>query len=69
MENFVKNFRREPEGAWVCIAPAELTLPAGRIQVTEGSRFVPGTIFMGVDIVKCLDEEAERQGRRAALEK
>ena len=62
MENFVRGFERRPDGSWRCIRFAEVRTALGRIQVAEGTVFVPGTIFMGVDIVKCL-EEAERQGR------
>jgi hypothetical protein len=63
MDNFVRNFERQPNGSWLCIAFAEVRTFSGRIQVAEGSVFMPGTIFMGVDIVKCLEEEAERQKR------
>jgi len=29
--------------------------PGGRIQISPGSRFYPGTIFMGFDIARWLD--------------
>jgi hypothetical protein len=61
--DFIKNFVCEPDGAWTCIANAEITTVMGRIQVAEGTRFTPGTIFMGVDIVRLLEEEAERVRR------
>ena len=63
MHNFIKNFVREPDGSWRCIAPAEISTVMGRIQVTEGSRFAPGTIFMAVDIADMLERERERQFR------
>ena len=56
MENFIKHFRREPDGTWVCISFAEITTPMGRIQVAEGSQFKSGTIFMAFDICRLLDE-------------
>lgn len=33
--------------------------PTGRIQVTPGSRFYRGTIFMGFDVAAWLDTELE----------
>ena len=60
MEDFITHFIREPDGAWRCLSFAEVRIPSGRIQVAEGTRFVPGTVFMGMDIVKYLDEEFER---------
>lgn len=57
MRNFIKHFEREADGAWRCIESGELDSPLGRIQVTVGSRFCPGTSFMGVDLVRWLDEQ------------
>ena len=58
----VRGFRRNADGSWECVAPCTLEGPNGRIQVAEGRRFWPGTLYMGVDIAKWLDAEAERQG-------
>jgi hypothetical protein len=63
MQNFIKNFMREQNGAWTCISGAEFNGPNGRIQVSVGSRFVRGTDFMGVDLAEWLDEEREREWR------
>ena len=57
MHNFIKHFVRDADGVWRCLEAAELNSPMGRIQVTVGSRFSPGTNFMGVDLAKWLDEE------------
>jgi hypothetical protein len=57
MKDFIKHFRRERDGAWTCISHAEIRHVLGRIQVAEGARFTPGTIFMAVDIVKLLEQE------------
>ena len=62
MKNFIKGFRRNSDGSWECVAAVTLDGPKGRIQVTEGSRFTRGTVFMGIDLAKWLDEEAEKQG-------
>jgi hypothetical protein len=40
--------------------PAFLELPAGRIQVSVGTRFTVGTVFMGIDIASLLDEHHEK---------
>ena len=60
MQEFIKHFVRESDGAWTCVAPVELDGPTGRIQVTPGSRFTRGTSFMGVDLARWLDEQADR---------
>ena len=56
MQNFAKSFVREEDGGWRCVAPATLDLPSGRIQVAVGTRFTPGTHFMGVDLARLLEE-------------
>jgi len=49
-------FRRKNDGSWTCLSPATIEHPKGRIQVTPDSRFMPGTVFMGVDLAAYLDE-------------
>jgi hypothetical protein len=61
MQDFIRHFVREPDGAWRCIASCEIHHMLGRIQVAEGSRFKPGTIFMAVDIVQLLERERQHQ--------
>jgi hypothetical protein len=56
LKDFIKNFEREPGGAWNCVTPAEITTIMGRIRVAPGTRFTPGTVFMAVDIVRLLEE-------------
>ena len=53
---FASHFCRNPDGSWTCVSHATLESPNGRIQVTEGSTFYPGTTFMGFDLAKWLDE-------------
>ena len=65
MEPFIEHFQRDGLGAWTCIAPTEIDLPTGRIQVAPLTRFTRGTTFMGVDVAKMLDEEYQRQNARA----
>jgi len=57
VQNFIRHFRRDPLGVWICVADAELNLPEGRIQVTVGSRFSKGTSFMNVDLAARLEEQ------------
>jgi hypothetical protein len=61
MKKFIKHFRREEAGIWICVEPATLDLPQGRIQVSSGTRFTLGTMFMNVEVAKMLDDEYERQ--------
>ena len=63
MEKFIKHFVREEGGAWSCISPAELDLPGGRIQVSPGTRFTPGTKFMNVDIAVLLERHYRAKER------
>jgi hypothetical protein len=57
MEDVFNCFRRGPSGTWVCLASATIEHPKGRIQVTPGTSFSPGTSFMGVDVAAWLDEQ------------
>ena len=61
MHQFIRHFRREGVGVWVCIASATLDLPQGRVQVTEGARFTPGTMFMNIELASLLEAEYQRQ--------
>jgi len=61
VNSFIKSFARLEDGSWLCIRPAEWDSPWGRIQVTQGARFTPGTTFMGVDLARVLDEAAAEQ--------
>ena len=61
MQRFIQHFRRDPFGIWICVSAAELNLPGGRIEVTAGSRFAPGTKFMNVDLAAMLEAEYEKQ--------
>ena len=60
MKDFIKAFRRNPDGSWSCVAPATFEGPNGRIQVTPGSTFAPGTKFMNVDVAAWLEEQSRR---------
>jgi hypothetical protein len=61
MKEFVKHFKREGVGVWVCESPATLLLPEGRIQVTPGTRFTLGTTFMNVEVAALLEAEYQKQ--------
>lgn len=53
---FSQAFVRMPDGSWFCRAPAEVTTPTGRIQVTPGTSYVRGRLHMGVDVAAALDD-------------
>jgi len=65
MRDFVKCFRRESAGHWVCTKPCEIELAGGRVQVAAGTRFTKGTRFMDVDIADLLDDEYGKKKRRS----
>lgn len=60
MQDFARRFVREKLGVWICVQPAELNLPAGRLQVAVGTRFIRGTQFMGVDVAELLEKHYGR---------
>jgi len=64
VEKFIKSFVRDAHGAWRCIAPADIDLPSGRVQVTPGTVFVKGTQFMNVDLAELLEAQYEKDRRR-----
>jgi len=64
MQTFIKHFVRTPDGKWLCIEPAELQTPQGRIQVAAGTTLRRGALFMGLELAKMLDEQAEKDGHR-----
>jgi hypothetical protein len=66
MNELLTAFRRESDGAWVCIQATTFEGPNGRVQVTPGTAFAPGTTFMGADLAKWLDEQLARFGKRPA---
>ena len=41
VKDFIKHFEREQNGAWLCVSHAEYSTIMGRIQVAEGTRFMP----------------------------
>jgi hypothetical protein len=63
MDEFIKHFCKNADGSWTCTSAATLSIPSGRIQVTEGSRFYPGTSFMGVDLAKWLQQHLDDRSR------
>jgi hypothetical protein len=56
-KSFFDSFRRMADGSWLCIEPAALQGPRGRIEVSPGSVFTRGTKVLGVDLAKFLDVE------------
>ena len=62
MKDLRQDFVKEHDGAWVCVKATELALPSGRIQVAAGTRFTPGTRFMGVDVARLLEEGEATSG-------
>jgi hypothetical protein len=60
VERFIKHFRRESGGHWVCVEPATLDTPQGRVQVAPGTRLRIGQAFMNLDLARMLDEQYSR---------
>lgn len=60
-EEDVRNaFWRNEDGSWICIDPVTLDHPNGRVQVAPGATFLPGSLYMGIDLAVWLDEQTKR---------
>ena len=57
MNQLGKAFQRNADGSWTCVEGTTLDGPNGRIQVSEGTICWCGVLFMGVELVKWLDEQ------------
>ena len=57
MDSFAEHFCRNPDGSWTCTRAGTFDGPNGRIQVARGTRFYPGTVFMGFDVAAWLESE------------
>ena len=64
MRNFIEHFQRDEDGCWLCVAPAEIDMPSGRIQVTPGTRLKVGTPYMGIDLARLLEKNYRSENRR-----
>ena len=60
MDRFIQNFVREAPGVWTCKSYATLVLDTGRIQVAPGTRLTRGTLFMGIELARLLEEQFEK---------
>jgi len=63
---FLRAFQRNQDGSWICVDPVTIEHPIGRIQLTIGTRLMPGAIFMGVDLAAWLDQQFGHLGPRPA---
>ena len=61
VDEFATHFCKNADGSWTCRKPGTFNGPNGRIQVTAGSKFYLGTIFMGFDLAAWLDEQLEAE--------
>jgi hypothetical protein len=53
---FLNRFQRQPNGEWACTKPIKINGPSGPIMIDEGTSFSPGTLFMGLDLARELDQ-------------
>ncbi len=66
MERFIKHFRREGGGRWLCVEPAAIDLPQGHVEVVPGTRLSVGQTYMNVDLARMLDEQYSRENKPRA---
>lgn len=60
METFIRHFVREAPCVWTCHTYATVLLTSGQIQVAPGTRLTPGTLFMGVELARLMEEQYEK---------
>jgi hypothetical protein len=59
---FLNRFQRSPNGIWACTKPINVNGPNGLVIIGQGARFGPGTLFLGLDLAKELDQMAAKHG-------
>ena len=59
---FLNRFQRSPNGIWACKKPINVNGPNGLVIIGQGARFGPGTLFLGLDLAKELDQMAVKHG-------
>lgn len=64
LHDFMQHFVRHADGSWTCTTPCTLDHPNGRIQVTPGAHFTPGTIFMGIELARWLEDQWAAEHRQ-----
>jgi hypothetical protein len=63
-DTFAAHFCRNDDGSWTCVSPGTLKTVRGRIDVTPGSRFYPGTTFGGLDVAGWLEQHVDGNAER-----
>ena len=66
MSDFASHFCRNDDGSFTCTSPATLQAPKGRIEVTVGTCFYPGTTFAGFDVAGWLQQTVDGRAQRCA---
>lgn len=68
MDEFATHFCKNADNSWTCLSDGTFNGPNGRIQVAAGSRFYPGTIFMGFDLAAWLEEQLKGEMQECECE-
>ena len=61
VDEFAMHFCKNRDGSWTCLLPGTFNGPNGRVQVAAGSRFYPGTVFMGFDLAAWLADQLQNE--------
>jgi hypothetical protein len=61
---FLDRFQRKPSGEWACTKPINVSSPNGPVVIHEGATFVPGALFLGLDLAMELDQMAANRAAR-----
>ena len=52
-------FEKDDVGTWRCLKGCSVSIDKTEMVFTEGSEFVKGNLYMGIDVAKWLDENAK----------
>ena len=58
----LSHFQRQPNGAWACVKPTQISGPNGSVSIGPGASFGRGVQFMGINLAEELDAAAARLG-------
>jgi hypothetical protein len=54
-EDIIQHFKKQPDGAWLCLADTVIETPAGPLRIEPGSRFAFGDTQTGFDLAEYLE--------------
>jgi len=54
-----ESFRRNKDGSWTCLKAISFSILGGRVDALTGSKYIPGTMYAGLDVVGFLNKNCK----------